>query len=250
MEVILRFKSKDPWAGITKYKNCYDYIAPYWTRSGNKYTGLAEEDAKRLEREIGYPDGHLSPFSDFWNTFAIKLTTKETILHTERPYDELQYLFLKGHKRVANGLNNVKPNNDYILINKDSEAEESNRLNKIKRQAIIEFNKLSVEDMRKALRLYSYKSDAMSNELVESKLFELVEKDPNKFFLIWVNNKTKNTQFIIEAAIAKNVMRKSRNVYYYGTDIIGSSLEDAIAYLDDKKNQDIRLVIIQETEAK
>ena len=250
MEVILRFKSKDPWAGITKYKNCYDYIAPYWTRSGNKYTGLTDEDAKRLEREIGYPEGHLSPFSDFWNTFAIKLTTKETILHTERPYDELQYLFLKGHKRVANGLNNVKPNNDYILINKDSEAEESNRLNKIKRQAIIEFNKLSVEDMRKALRLYGYKSDAMSNELVESKLFELVEKDPNKFFLIWVNNKTKNTQFIIEAAIAKNVMRKSRNVYYYGTDIIGSSLEDAIAYLDDKKNQDIRLVIIQETEAK
>lgn len=250
MEVILRFKSKDPWAGITKYKNCYDYIAPYWTRSGNKYTGLTDEDAKRLESEIGYPDGHLSPFSDFWNTFAIKLTTKETILHTERPYDELQYLFLKGHKRVANGLNNVKPNNDYILINKDSEAEESNRLNKIKRQAIIEFNKLSIEDMRKALRLYGYKSDAMSNELVESKLFELVEKDPNKFFLIWVNNKTKNTQFIIEAAIAKNVMRKSRNVYYYGTDIIGSSLEDAIAYLDDKKNQDIRLVIIQETEAK
>ena len=250
MEVILRFKSKDPWAGITKYKNCYDYIAPYWTRSGNKYTGLTDEDKKRLESEIGYPDGHLSPFSDFWNTFAIKLTTKETILHTERPYDELQYLFLKGHKRVANGLNNVKPNNDYILINKDSEAEESNRLNKIKRQAIIEFNKLSVEDMRKALRLYGYKSDAMSNELVESKLFELVEKDPNKFFLIWVNNKTKNTQFIIEAAIAKNVMRKSRNVYYYGTDIIGSSLEDAIAYLDDKKNQDIRLVIIQETEAK
>ena len=46
MEVILRFKSKDPWAGITKYKNCYDYIAPYWTRSGNKYTGLTEEDAK------------------------------------------------------------------------------------------------------------------------------------------------------------------------------------------------------------
>ena len=45
MEVILRFKSKDPWAGITKYKNCFDYIAPYWTRSGNKYTGLTEDEA-------------------------------------------------------------------------------------------------------------------------------------------------------------------------------------------------------------
>ena len=45
-------------------------------------------------------------------------------------------------------------------------------------------------------------------------------------------------------------MRKSRNVYYYGTDIIGNSLEDAIGYLDDNKTQDLRLVIIQETEAK
>jgi len=250
MEVILRFKTKDPWAGITKYKNCYDYIAPYWTRSGNKYTGLTEDEAKRLEKEIGYAEGTLSPYSDYWNTFAIKITTKEIILHTERSYDELQYLFLKGHKRVANGINNVKPNNDYILINKDSEAEEANRLNKVKRQAIVEFNKLSLDDMRKALRLYGFKSDAMSNELIESKLFELVEKDPNKFFLIWVNNKSKNTQFIIEAAVAKNIIRKSRNIFYYGTDIIGNSMEDAIAYLDDKKNQDLKMVIMQEIESK
>ncbi len=250
MEVILRFKTKDPWAGITKYKNCYDYIAPYWTRSGNKYTGLTEDEAKRLEKEIGYAEGTLSPYSDYWNTFAIKITTKEIILHTERAYDELQYLFLKGHKRVANGINNVKPNNDYILINKDSEAEEANRLNKVKRQAIVEFNKLSLDDMRKALRLYGFKSDAMSNELIESKLFELVEKDPNKFFLIWVNNKSKNTQFIIEAAVAKNIIRKSRNIFYYGTDIIGNSMEDAIAYLDDKKNQDLKMVIMQEIESK
>ena len=250
MEVILRFKTKDPWAGITKYKNCYDYIAPYWTRSGNKYTGLTEDEAKRLEKEIGYAEGTLSPYSDYWNTFAIKITTKEIILHTERAYDELQYLFLKGHKRVANGINNVKPNNDYILINKDSEAEEANRLNKVKRQAIVEFNKLSLDDMRKALRLYAFKSDSMSNELVESKLFELVEKDPNKFFLIWVNNKSKNTQFIIESAVAKNVIRKSRNIFYYGSDIIGNSMEDAIAYLDDKKNQDLKMVIMQEIESK
>ena len=250
MEVILRFKTKDPWAGITKYKNCYDYIAPYWTRSGNKYTGLTEDEAKRLEKEIGYAEGTLSPYSDYWNTFAIKITTKEIILHTERSYDELQYLFLKGHKRVANGINNVKPNNDYIPINKDSEAEEANRLNKVKRQAIVEFNKLSLDDMRKALRLYAFKSDSMSNELVESKLFELVEKDPNKFFLIWVNNKSKNTQFIIESAVAKNIIRKSRNIFYYGTDIIGNSMEDAIAYLDDKKNQDLKMVIMQEIESK
>ena len=49
MEVTLRFKSIDPWAKVTKYKDCQDYIATYWTRSGNKYTGLTPEDAERLE---------------------------------------------------------------------------------------------------------------------------------------------------------------------------------------------------------
>ena len=104
--------------------------------------------------------------------------------------------------------------------------------------------------MRKALRLYGYKGETMSSELVESKLFELVEKDPNRFFMIWVNNKSRNTQFLIEAAIAKNIIRKSRNIYYYGTDIIGNSLEDAVSHLDDKNNQDLKLTILQETESK
>ena len=192
----------------------------------------------------------MSPTSRFWTTFSVKLTARELILHTENPFDELQYLFLKKHRRVANGLANVKPSNDYILINKESEAEEANRLNKVKRQAIIEFNKMSLEDMRKALRLYGYKGETMSSELVESKLFELVEKDPNRFFMIWVNNKSRNTQFLIEAAIAKNIIRKSRNIYYYGTDVIGNSLEDAVSHLDDKNNQDLKLTILQETESK
>lgn len=68
--------------------------------------------------------------------------------------------------------------------------------------------------------------------------------------MIWVNNKSRNTQFLIEAAIAKNIIRKSRNIYYYGTDVIGNSLEDAVSHLDDKNNQDLKLTILQETESK
>ena len=45
-------------------------------------------------------------------------------------------------------------------------------------------------------------------------------------------------------------MRKSRNVYYHGTDIIGSSLQDAVAYLNDAKNQDLKLSIMDEINSK
>jgi len=36
----------------------------------------------------------------------------------------------------------------------------------------------------------------------------------------------------------------------YGTDMIGNTIDDAIAYLDNKKNQDIRLTIMSEIDAK
>ena len=250
MEVVLKHKRRDPWSGVVKYKNCFDYIGPLLTRSGNMHTGLTEEDAARLEAALNFPKGQLAPYSSYWRTFAVKISNNELILDTNRPWDELQYLFLKNHKKVANGLSDTKPGTDYVLINKDSEAQEANRIAKRKRDAIKEFDKLSLEDMRKALRIFGFKADTMSNELVENKLFELVEKDPEAFFSKWVNNKTKNTEFIIHAAIAKNIMRKSRNVYYYGTEIIGNSLDDTIAYLDNKNNQDLKMAIMNELESK
>lgn len=250
MQVILRHKGKDPWANVVKYKNCFDYIAPYWTRSGSKYTGLNDEDAARLEKAIGYPAGHLSATSPYWVTFAVKLTEKEIVLDTDIPIDELKYLFLKGHKRVAGSLTEIKASTDYVLINKESEAQESNKVNRARRQALREFDKMSLDEMRRCLRLYGYRSDTMSAELIENRLTQLIEENPPKFFSKWVDNKVKNTEFLVEQAISKNVLRKSRNVYYHGTDIIGNSLEDAIGYLDNPANQDLRLTIQKETESK
>ena len=103
MEVIVRIIKTNPWTGITKWPTCFDYVSTYLTRSGNLYTGLSVEDATRLEKEIGYPEGQLSPNSTFWDTFAVKIGKKDLILDTNRPEDELKYLFLKNHKRVANG---------------------------------------------------------------------------------------------------------------------------------------------------
>ena len=56
--------------------------------------------------------------------------------------------------------------------------------------------------------------------------------------------------FIIETAISKNIIRRNRSQYYFGTDMIGNGLEDVIAYLNDKKNQDIKLAIMNEIKSK
>ena len=142
------------------------------------------------------------------------------------------------------------PGTEYILINEDEEARKANIESKKRREASREFEKLTLEDMRKALRLFGRNSDLMSNEIVEETLYSIVMETPESFMAKWVNNKQRNTQFLIEAAVAKNIIRKSRNVYYYGTEVIGTSLLDAAANLDDKKNSDIKASIEDELKSK
>ena len=250
MEVIVRIVKINPWTGLTKWPTTFDYVGPYWTRTGNIYTGLSEEDARRLEKELGYEEGKLNPSSEFWTTFAVQLGKRDLILDTNKPYDELKYLFLKNHKRVADGMNAMNPSKDYLLINKDSEAEETNKRNKVKRDAYRELDKMSIEDMRKCLRLYGMKSDSMSNELVEAKLSEQIETAPDKFIMKWVNNPNKEMNWMIEEALSKNILRRNRAQYYFGTDLIGNGIEDVIAYLKDKKNQDILISIKNELKSK
>lgn len=158
--------------------------------------------------------------------------------------------FLSGHKRVATSLDKLTAGKDYLLINRQAEAIEQNKQNKIRREAIREFDKLTLDQMRKCLRLFGVKSDNLSNELVESTLFNLVDKNAAKFFDIWVNNTSKETDFLLEEAIAKGIIRKDRTQYYYGTELLASSKEDAIAYLDAKKNQDLKLSIMNQVENK
>ncbi len=250
MVVELKIKKKNPWAGLVKYKSCADYISPYFTRSGSIYTGLTPEDERYYEKALGYPEGHLAKSSEFWNTFCVKIGARTVILDDSIPRQAMIIKFLSGHKRVATSLDKMDAGKDYLLINREAEAIEANKINKLRRDAIKEFDKLTLEQMRKCLRIFGVKADTMSNELVESTLFSMVDKNPKQFFTKWVDNKSKETEFLLESAIAKGVIRKDRTQYYYGTELFADSLQDAIAYLDAKKNQDLKLSIINQVENK
>ena len=250
MVVELKIKRRNPWAGIIKYKSCFDYIAPYFTRSGSIYTGLTPDDEKYFEQALGYPEGTLSKSSDFWKTFSVKVGSRALILDDQYPRQAMIIKFLSGHKRVSTSLDKLDAGKDYLLINRQAEAIEQNRINKQRRDAIKEFDKLTLDQMRKCLRIWGVKSDNLSNELVESTLFNLVDKHPGDFFKKWVNNKQKDTDFLLEEAIAKGIIRKDRTQYYYGSELFADSKQDAIAYLDAKKNQDLKLSIINQIENK
>lgn len=250
MIVILRPIGVRYWSGLKpggKYRGCYEDIGPYWTRSGRIYTGLTSEDEKRLGELLGED---LRASSDFWKEFHIRTAGRDLYLDLEDPLNELKWLFLKNHKRVKSSLTEQKATANFVLINKDEEARRSNIYNKIRRDAIKAFDNLSPDDMRKCLRLYGHNGDTLSNEVAENRLFDLVEGNPQAFLDRWVNNQQRDTEVLIEQAISRNIIRRNKNIYKYGTDVIGHSLGETARFLDDLKNQDVKLVIMKEVEAK
>ena len=247
MQVILRPITKDPWAGIYKYRGCNEDLAPYFTRTGRIYTGLTESDEQRLGEKL-HLDLHSG--SDFWKTFYVRTSGKDVFLNLEDPLDELKYLFLKNNKFVKNGISEFKATANFVLINQEAEAKEANAFGRIKRKAYAEMGKLSTQEMRQALRLFGFNAESLDAEVVEQKLADIVEGNPQKFLDNWVNNTSKDTEFLIKTAVAKNILRKNKTVYKYGTDTIGYTLEDAISYLDNPEHQDVKRVIAREIDVK
>ena len=247
MIVTLRPLTKDAWAGIIKYKNCHEDLAPYFTRSGRIYTGLTPEDEIRLGEQLGLD---LKTGSDYWKMFHVRTSGKDIYLHLDEPFDELKYLFLKNHKRVANGLADRKATANFVLINQEVEAEETNKLNRAKRRALKELDKMTYNDIKQCLRLFGHNADNMNAEVAEAKLTEIVEGNPDKFIEKWINNQTKDTEYLIKQAVSKNILRKNKTVYKFGTDIIGYTLEDSIIYLDNPLNQDVKIAIMRDIEVK
>jgi len=244
MRVILRPIGWNRWSGALKYKGCYDDLGPYLTRSGAMYTGLTPEDEKRLGAILGV-DLSRSNKNPFWINFAIRTSINDIILDTDDPMDELRYLFLKSHKRVKTSILENKPSADFVLINRDEEAIVENRVNRLKRDAIKAFDKLTPTEMRKVLRLFGYNAESMSSEVVESKLYQLVEANPKKFMEKWVENSNRDIEVLIETAISKNILTKNKTIYRFGSEIIGYNLQDTIVYLSNPTNQDIRFSIMK-----
>ena len=247
----VEYVRKDNWSGVSQFNKCKTYLRANLTRTGSLNTGLTPENERRLENLLSYPEGELAKANiKFWESYSVVIDEAGLELDTDNPYDELRYLFLKSQPRVADGVNRVNPSKDFVIVNRETEALAKNKVNRKKRDAVLEFGKMTPEQMRKCLKVLGINSDNSSQEVVESVLYDTIENNPTDFFTKWIENQDRDIEYLINQAISKNVLRKNRTNYYYGTDLVGNTLEDTIAYLKDKKNSDIRRAIMTAIEGK
>jgi hypothetical protein len=239
------------WAGVTRFARTQDSIAPYLNSAGSGVVnGLSKEDQKRLEEEMKMTSGELAPGSKFWIEYRVVMTDRAIEIDTSTPKGELDYLFLKGHKRVANSVNETSewPLADYVIYDLEQDAKKENVKTKVVKNAYLKFSKMTVTEMKDVLKLMGRKVNDVSGEFIENELSKCIQDNPADFLAI-VEDKHLKTRVLVEDLVSIKALRKVGSHFLFGDEPIGHDLESTILYLEDPKNQNVKLTLVNKLTA-
>ena len=236
----------DDHDGSLRYSKCFERLTVQATKgTGILNTGLTEEDEKRLERKMHMSPGTLSKYNrDYWTMFKIDVPSEGISLDTNSPEDEVKYLVLKAHQRVANSEMERfdTPFAEYVMTSVEQEAKMENKKSKLKRRAYKVFSNMSTTEMADVLKVMGKRAgDTASVDFIESQLDKIVTEDPQTF-INTVEDPTFKMRAFIDDCISSRVLVKNGTKYQLpGGDIVGYTLEQAIEYLQNPDNQEVYL---------
>jgi len=236
----------DDHDGSLRYSRCFERLTVQATKgSGVLNTGLTEDDEIRLENKMNMSPGTLSRYNaDYWTMFRVDVPKEGTILDLAFPEDELKYLVLKAHQRVANSEMERfdSPFAEYVMTSEEQEAKVENKKSKLKRKAYKVFSNMSTTEMKDVLKVMGKRAgDDASVDFVESQLDKIVTDDPQNF-LTTVEDPTFAMRAFIDDCISARVLVKNGTKYQLpGGDVVGYALEQTIEYLQNPSNQEVYL---------
>tara|TARA_Y100000004_G_scaffold62249_4_gene69725 strand:- start:3538 stop:4395 length:858 start_codon:yes stop_codon:yes gene_type:complete len=250
-KVTLKPIKKNGWLpddhdGSIRYSKCFERLTVQAMKgTGVLNTGLTEDDERRLENKMNMSPGTLSRYNkDYWTMFRVDVPKDGVTLNLSFPEDELKYLVLKAHQRVANSEMERfdSPFAEYVMTSQEQEAKVENKKSKLKRKAYKVFSNMNTTEMKDVLKVMGKRAgDDASVDFVESQLDKIVTDDPQNF-LTTVEDPTFKMRAFIDDCISSRVLVKNGTKYQLpGGDTVGFTLEQTIEYLQNPDNQEVYL---------
>lgn len=241
--VIVKPIKRSTWGGQIRYKNTKDSLVPMFDKTGTIVTGLTNEDADRLGKIL---QKDLSPASKFWHEYRVLMTDKQREFNMDNPEHELAIKFLQADKRVANSQEELDkgeyPYADYVIFDEEKAAIEKNKGFTLKRKAVAEFAKLSIDQMIDILKLYPgyVNMTSVTPDIIETNLYQKLEDNPARFLTL-TSDKKLDMKIFLKDLVNSKLLRKNKSAFYYGEDFIGHDEESAITFLDDPQHQSLKI---------
>lgn len=221
-------------------------------KNGSIANVLTKEEKAYLESVTGLD---LSVYGDFWGTHFVSLFKDDNKLDLSNPLDYISYKilsFLKNDIAPSWSDRNLKQTYQFVMTSGDEEMQEKKVGFDSKKEAFKLYGKIE-EDKDKLIGVLSLLtnkpiSQETSLKWLQTKVEELIDTKP-ALFVSLIKDKSLETKLLINTAVEKGVIKKASNKYVTvdGLDLCEGgqipTLENAIAYLDNVKHQDVRSFI-------
>ena len=221
-------------------------------RNGSLANVLNSAEKEELEKLTGL---NLSIYSDFWKEHAVSLFKEDNLLDLSNPLDYISYKILLSYKNDICPKwteRNLKQTYEFVIISGDEELNEKKVSYDSKKEAFKLYGKIE-DDKDKLLgilKLLTNKPISSDSTLtwLQTKVEEFIDSKPSLFIDLIKDSKFE-TKLLIQNAEEKGYVKKSGNKYSTidGLDLCESgqipTFENAIAYLDNPKHQDVRGII-------
>lgn len=230
------------------------YVAPL-QRNNTVKNVLTDEEKATLEEMTGL---NLSVYGDFWSDFYVTLRKEDNanILDLSQPMDYIAYKILSALTKVniAPSWEDRNRNLDYeFAITRENELLVSSKKEfSTKSEAFKHYGKIESdrELLITVLKLLTNRPVSKDSSLdwIQAEVGKIVDTEPSRFLSV-INDSGFHTKVLIHKGIDNNYIIKTGNRYSTkdGLELCeaGSipTLENAVEFLDNPKNQDIRSLI-------
>jgi hypothetical protein len=211
--------------------------------------GTIKTGTDRKEFEELFPGEN---YDDFFKGFIVRLSTEGKLLDLSTPLHKIIYNLMKVHPWVCLDAKNYNPGKHRVILSdEEAKAEARVKVADMRRKAYVAVDEMTPTDMRKFLYLYGIDTTKGSDMVVRDKVLELAEKDPEKFTKLYYDE-NKATRTLLKTLQARGIVRKNGAAFFYGDPessvSLGANEELAITFLDDAKNQELKIRLMNELE--
>ena len=242
----LRPIAKQKFSGLSSFPNSVTTIGCELGKTGYK-TGLTPDEERKFELELGLVKGTLQRNSNWWGNLSIRIfNDKDTNIDCEGAMGEIKKKILFESTKILNSPSekNKWPKAEFMIIDPEAEAVYEEKQLDFEIEALELFSELSISEKRGVLKLYKHTAgvDTMSEKVIKTELAKELKKNPKEFVRI-VSDKNLKTKVLVADLVEYKIIHKTGNYYTNGDDPIGNSTEEVVAYLNDIKNQSIKIAL-------
>ncbi|HAH23895.1 MAG TPA: hypothetical protein DCL77_09070 [Prolixibacteraceae bacterium] len=237
------------------YDESKQNIGSTMTLSGDTRTGLTRDEERKYMPEIlGMSSSDLNfprEVKEWFKSLTVNVLKKGVKLeigtdmegHPLNVMQFIQYKYAISHPDVGemdeNGVMSRRTPRFHIY-DKTSTLEKAATLTTSRKEALTQYIQLTGDPKRAdmVLRVLGYNPETL-NELEKEPLLEKAAQENTAEFMRIVKDKSLETVAFIQECLTKAILRKEGNTIFDTDEAIGATMEEAVAYLMDKKHSDV-----------